>query len=89
MCTHKDTPNDEVYETHYGCSPFLPPTLEKERERDKGRDVTVLFSLWDECLGGSNLGVILIKCIFISAILICMAQAIRVREGRNEQGENE
>ena len=34
-------------------------------------------------------GAILIKRIFICAVLICMAEAIAEREGRNELGENE
>lgn len=79
MCAHKDTRNDEVYEIHYGCSRFLPPTPERD---------CVVFSV-ERVFGGPRPGMILIKCIFISAILICMAHAIRVRERRNEQGENE
>lgn len=59
---------------------------ERKRGREEERDVTVVFSVARE-FGGPS--VILIKRIFISEILICMAQAIRVREGRNEQGENE
>lgn len=34
-------------------------------------------------------GVILIKRIFICVLLICMAEAIGEREGKNELGENE
>lgn len=81
MCKHKETLNDEVYEIHYGCSCFLPPALEKEP------------SLCCLCTGMSvrvvGPGAILIKRIFICESLICMAEAIGEREGRNELGENE
>lgn len=38
-------------------------------------------------VGVTGPAVILIKRIFICALLICMAEAIREREGRNELGE--
>ena len=81
MCTHKETLNDGVYEIHYGWSRFLPSAPEKEPP------------LCCLCTGTSvrvaGPGVILIKRIFICELLICMAEAIREREGKNELGENE
>ena len=81
MCTSKETLNDEVYEIHYGCSRFLPLTLEKEPSLCCWRTGTSVRV--------AGLGVILIKRIFICVLLICMAEAIGEREGRNELGENE
>lgn len=81
VCTHKETLNDGVYEIHYGCSRFLPPAPEKEPSLCCLRTGTTVRV--------AGPGVILIKRIFISVLLICMAEAIGEREGRNERGENE
>lgn len=70
-----------VYEIHYGCSCFLPPALEKEPSLCCLRTGT--------SVGVTGPGVILIKRIFIGVLLICTAEAIGEREGRNELGENE
>lgn len=70
-----------VYEIHYGCSCFLPPALEKEPSLCCLRAGT--------SVGVTGPGVILIKRIFICVLLICMAEAVGEREGRNELGENE
>lgn len=82
MCVHtKRLLMTGVYEIHYGCSCFLPPALEKEPSLCCLRTGT--------SVGVTGPGVILIKRIFICVLLICMAEAVGEREGRNELGENE
>lgn len=80
LCVHTiATLNDEVYEIHYGCSRFLPPAPEKEPS------LCCLRTGTSARVAGPS--AILIKRIFISVLLICMAEAIGEREEKEMSWE--
>lgn len=64
--TNKETPNDGVSEIHYERPRFPTPGPEREPSSWRWRAGT--------SVGVTGPGVILIKCIFICALLICTAQ---------------